>query len=97
MKKVDEKRTQTYQSEVKGTNIKIDYRASIEPTDKGEETSSIYGTITKDGKSVGSVCYEKAPDRMHITFDPFSGTTFKEKQAVTAIVPADVNEVLTVE
>lgn len=97
MKKVEDKRSQAYQSEVKGTSIKIDYRASIEPTDKGEEVASIYGTITKDGKNIGNVSYEKVPDRMHITFEPFSGTTFKEKQAITAVVLVDVNEVLTTE
>lgn len=47
MKKVEEQRTKTFQSEVKNTGIVINYRATLVPTEAGEEVASVYGTIVR--------------------------------------------------
>lgn len=94
MKKVEEQRTQTFQSEVKSTGIAINYRATLIPTEGGEGVASVYGTIVKENKNVGSVNYDKAADRLHISFEPFSATTAKEKQAVTPVAASDVAEII---
>lgn len=94
MKKVEEQRTQTFQSEVKGTGIVINYRATLVPTENGEEVTSVYGTIVKENKNVGSVNYDKAADRQHTSFEPFSATTAKERQAVSPVVALDVAEII---
>ena len=92
MKKVEEKRTKT--SEVKNTGIIINYRAILVPTETGEEVANVYGTIVKDNKNVGGVSYDKAADRMHTSFEPFSATTSKEKQAVSPVAASDVAEII---
>lgn len=94
MKQVEEQRTKTFQSEVKSTGITINYRATLVPTEAGEEVASVYGTIVKDNKNVGSVNYDKANDRMHTSFEPFSATTAKEKQAVAPMAASDVAEII---
>ena len=94
MKKVEEQRTKTFQSEVKNTGIVINYRATLVPTEAGEEVASMYGTIVKDSKNVGSVSYDKAADRQHTSFEPFSATTAKERQSVSSTVASDVAEII---
>lgn len=94
MKQVEEKRTKAFQSEVKSTGIVINYRATLVPIEGGEEVASVYGTIVKENKNVGSVSYDKAADRLHISFEPFSATTAKEKQAVTPVAASDVAEII---
>ena len=93
MKQVEEKRTKTFQSEVKNTGIVINYRATLVPTEAGEEVTSVYGTIVKENKEVGSVNYDKAADRQHTSFEPFSATTAKEKQSVSSVAALDVAEI----
>ena len=78
MKQVEEQRTKTFQSEVKSTGIVINYRATLVPTEAGEEVTNVYGTIVKENKNVGSVSYDKAADRMHTSFEPFSATRSEE-------------------
>lgn len=95
MKQVEEKRTKAFQSEVKGTGVVINYRATLVPVENGEEVSSIYGTISKENKNVGSVNYDKAADRMHTSFEPFSATTAKERQAIMPVAAADVAEIIS--
>lgn len=94
MKKVEETRTKAFQSEVKSTGIVINYRATLVPTEAGEEVSNVYGTIVKDNKNVGSVSYDKAADRMHTSFEPFSATTAKERQSVSTVAASDVAEII---
>lgn len=94
MKQVEEKRTRTFQSEVKNTGIVINYRATLVPAETGEEVSSVYGTVVKDNKNVGSVSYDKAADRMHTSFEPFSATTAKERQSVSSVAASDVAEII---
>lgn len=94
MKQVEEKRTKTFQSEVKNTGIVINYRATLVPTEAGEEVTSVYGTIVKENKEVGSVNYDKATDRQHTSFEPFSATTAKEKQSVSSVTALDVAEII---
>ena len=94
MKKVEEQRTKTFLSEVKNTGIVINYRATLVPIETGEEVANVYGTIVKDNKNVGSVSYDKAADRQHTSFEPFSVTTSKEKQAVSLVVALDVAEII---
>lgn len=94
MKQVEEQRTKTFQSEVKNTGIMINYRATLVPAGAGEEVASIYGTIVKENKNVGSVSYEKTSDRMHTSYEPFSATTAKEKQAVAPVAVSDVAEII---
>lgn len=94
MKQVEEKRTKTFQSEVKGTGIVINYRATLVPTEAGEEVASVYGTIVKENNNVGSVSFEKSADRMHTSFEPFSATTAKEKQSVSLLTASDVAEII---
>lgn len=94
MKKVEEQRKKTFQSEVKNTGIVINYRATLVPTEAGEEVTSVYGTIVKDSKNVGSVSFDKAADRLHISYEPFSATTAKEKQAVSPVAASDVAEII---
>ena len=93
MKKVEEQRTKTFQSEVKN-GIVINYRATLVPTEAGEEVASVYGTIVKDSKNVGSVSFDKSADRLHISYEPFSATTAKEKQAVSPVAASDVAEII---
>lgn len=94
MKQVEEQRTKTFQSEVKGTGVVINYRATLVPTGGGEEVASVYGTIVKDNKNVGSVSYDKAADRQHTSFEPFSATTAKERQSVSSAAASDVAEII---
>lgn len=94
MKQVEEQKTKTFQSEVKNTGIVINYRATLVPTESGEEVASIYGTIVKENKDVGSVSYDKAADRQHTSFEPFSATTAKEKQSVSSVAAMDVAEII---
>lgn len=94
MKQVEEQRTKTFQSEVKGTGVVINYRATLIPTEGGEEVANVYGTIVKENKNVGGVSYDKAADRMHTSFEPFSATTAKEKQAVSSVAISDVAEII---
>lgn len=94
MKQVEEQRTKTFQSEVKGTGIVINYRATLVPTEAGEEVASVYGTIVKENNNVGSVCFEKSADRQHTSFEPFSATTAKEKQSVSSLAASDVAEII---
>lgn len=94
MKQVEERRTKTFQSEVKNTGIVINYRATLVPTETGEEVASVYGTIVKENKNVGSVSYDKAADRQHTSFEPFSATTAKEKQSVSSVAAMDVTEII---
>lgn len=94
MKQVEEKRTKTFQSEVKNTGIVINYRATLIPINGGEEIVSVYGTVVKDNKDVGSVNFDKAADRLHTSFEPFSATTAKEKQAVSSVTASDVAEII---
>ena len=94
MKQVEEKRTKAFQSEVKNTGIVINYRATLVPTGDSEEVTNVYGTIVKDNKNVGSVNFDKAADRLHISFEPFSATTAKEKQAVSPVAASDVAEII---
>lgn len=94
MKKVEEQRTKTFQSEVKGTGIVINYRATLVPAEAGEEVASIYGTISKENKNVGSVNYDKAADRMHTSFEPFSATTATERKSVSSTAASDVAEII---
>lgn len=95
MKQVEEKRTKTFRSEVKNTGIVINYRAMLVPAETGEEVSGVYGTIVKENKNVGSVGYDKAADRMHTSFEPFSATTAKERQSVSSVVALDVAEIIS--
>lgn len=94
MKQVEEKRTKTFQSEVKNTGIVINYRATLVPTEAGEEVANVYGTIVKENNNVGSVSFEKTADRMHTSFEPFSATTAKEKQSVSSLAASDVAEII---
>lgn len=94
MKQVEEKRTKAFQSEVKSTGVVINYRATLVPIEGGEEVANVYGTIVKENKNVGSVSYDKAADRLHVSFEPFSGTTAKEKQAVSPVATSDVLEII---
>lgn len=94
MKQVEEQRTKTFQSEVKNTGIVINYRAILVPTEGGEEVASVYGTIVKDNKNVGSVSFDKAADRQHTSFEPFSATTAKERQSVSSTAASDVAEII---
>ena len=94
MKQVEEQKTKTFQSEVKNTGIVIHYRATLVPTESGEEVASIYGAIVKENKDVGSVSYDKAADRQHTSFEPFSATTAKEKQSVSSVAAIDVAEII---
>lgn len=94
MKQVEEQRTKTFQSEVKNTGIVINYRATLVPTEAGEEVASVYGTIVKENKNVGGVSYDKAADRMHTSFEPFSATTAKERQSVSSTAASDVAEII---
>lgn len=94
MKQVEEQRTKTFQSEVKNTGIVINYRATLVPSEAGEEVASVYGTIVKENKNVGSVSYDKAADRQHTSFEPFSATTAKERQSVSSVAASDVSEII---
>ena len=94
MKKVEEKRTLNFQSEVKGTSIEIDYRVTVVPSGEAEEVSNIYGTIKKDGNPVGSVSYDSSADWMHVSFEPFSAMTAKERKSVSAVAVPDVAEII---
>lgn len=94
MKKVEETRTKAFQSEVKSTGIVINYRATLVPAEAGEEVANVYGTVVKDSKNVGSVSYDKAADRMHTSFEPFSATTAKERQSVSTVAASDVAEII---
>ena len=94
MKKIEEKRTLNFQSEVKGTSIVIDYRVTGVPPEDGGEVSSIYGTIKKDDLPVGSVSYDRAADRVHVSFEPFTGTTAKERKTLAPVVVADGAEII---
>lgn len=94
MKQVEEQRTKTFQSEVKNTGIVINYRATLVPAEAGEEVTNVYGTIVKENKNVGSVSYDKSADRMHTSYEPFSATTAKDKQAIAPIATADVAEII---
>ena len=94
MKQVEEKKTKTFQSEVKNTGIVINYRATLVPTETGDEVINVYGTIVKDNKNVGSVNYDKAADRQHTSFEPFSATTAKERQSVSSVAASDVAEII---
>lgn len=94
MKKVEEQKTKTFQSEVKGTSIVINYRATLVPTEAGEEVASIYGSIVKDNKNVGSVSYDKAADRQHTSFEPFSATTAAERKSISSVTASDVAEII---
>ena len=94
MKHVEEQRTKTFQSEGKNPGIVINYRATLVPTEAGEEVANVYGTIVKDNKNVGSVSYAKAADRQHTSFEPFSATTAKERQSVSSTAASDVAEII---
>ena len=94
MKKVEEQRTKTFQSEVKNTGIVINYRATLVPAEAGEEVTNVYGTIVKENKNVGSVSYDKAADRMHTSFEPFSATTVAERKSVSSVAASDVAEII---
>lgn len=94
MKQVEEQRTKTFQSEVKNTGIVINYRATLVPAEAGEEVTNVYGTIVKENKNVGSVSYDKAADRMHTSFEPFSATTATERKSVSSVAASDVAEII---
>lgn len=94
MKQVEEQRTKTFQSEAKSTGIVINYRATLVPIEAGEEVTDVYGTIVKDNKNVGSVSYDKAADRMHTSFEPFSATTAAERKSVSSVAASDVAEII---
>lgn len=94
MKQVEEQRTKTFQSEVKSTGIVINYRATLVPAEAGEEVTNVYGTIVKENKNVGSVSYDKAADRMHTSFEPFSATTATERKSVSSVAASDVAEII---
>lgn len=94
MKQVEEKKTKTFQSEVKNTGIVINYRATLVPTETGDEVTNVYGTIVKDNKNVGSVSYDKAADRQHTSFEPFSATTATERKSVSSVAASDVAEII---
>ncbi len=94
MKQVEEQRTKTFQSEVKSTGIVINYRATLVPIEAGEEVTNVYGTIVKENKNVGSVSYDKAADRMHTSFEPFSATTATERKSVSSVAASDVAEII---
>ena len=94
MKQVEEQRTKIFQSEVKNTGIVINYRATLVPAEAGEEVTNVYGTIVKENKNVGSVCYDKAADRMHTSFEPFSATTAAERKSVSSVAASDVAEII---
>lgn len=94
MKQVEEQRTKTFQSEVKNTGIVINYRAALVPAEAGEEVTNVYGTIVKENKNVGSVSYDKAADRMHTSFEPFSATTAAERKSVSSVAASDVAEII---
>lgn len=93
MKKVETIEKQTYVSDVKATAVKIEYGVTM----TGGVISSIFGTIKKEDKAVGYINYEAQPDRMHVSFEPFSGTDSKEKKAIATTVTADINELFTEE
>ncbi|RGO88283.1 hypothetical protein DXA84_07720 [Phocaeicola vulgatus] len=94
MKQVEEQRTKIFQSEVKNTGIVINYRATLVPAEAGEEVTNVYGTIVKENKNVGSVSYDKAADRMHTSFEPFSATTAAERKSVSSVAASDVAEII---
>lgn len=94
MKQVEEQRTKTFQSEVKNTGIVINYRATLVPAEAGEEVTNVYGTIVKENKNVGSVSYDKAAERMHTSFEPFSATTAAERKSVSSVAASDVAEII---
>lgn len=94
MKQVEEQRTKTFQSEVKNTGIVINYRATLVPAEAGEEVTNVYGTIVKENKNMGSVSYDKAADRMHTSFEPFSATTAAERKSVSSVAASDVAEII---
>lgn len=94
MKQVEEQRTKTFQSEVKNTGIVINYRATLVPAEAGEEVTNVYGTIVKENKNVGNVSYDKAADRMHTSFEPFSATTAAERKSVSSVAASDVAEII---
>lgn len=94
MKQVEEQRTKTFQSEVKNTGIVINYRATLVPTETSDEVTNVYGTIVKDNKNVGSISYDKATDRQHTSFEPFSATTAAERKSVSSVAASDVAEII---
>ena len=94
MNQVEEQRTKIFQSEVKNTGIVINYRATLVPAEAGEEVTNVYGTIVKENKNVGSVSYDKAADRMHTSFEPFSATTAAERKSVSSVAASDVAEII---
>lgn len=84
----------TFVSKVKeAAGVSVNYRV----TSDGSGVNDIFASIKRDSDSLGHVTYVRSSNRGQMFFDPFDATTAKEKKAITAVVMADLEELLTPE
>ncbi len=85
-----ENTTQNYANSVAGTTVKVGYRAT---TDAEGAVVSIFGTVKKAEAVVGYVNYDRQNDRLHLSFEPFSGLNLRERKALASAALADIAEI----
>ena len=86
--------TQTYTTSVTRTSVKVEYRVT---TDAEGAVTAIFGTARKNDAVVGYVNYERPNDRAHLSFEPYTGLTLRERKAVACAALADIEAITTEE
>ena len=81
-----------FASTVKGAaDVTINHRV----TSDADGVKEIFATIRRADASLGYINYGRDGNRCQIFFEPFNGTTAKEKKAITAVALSDLDELLT--
>lgn len=94
MEKVEEKTTRTFRSDIPDTGISVEYRATYTTEAEEESAATVYVSASKSGKPVASAGYDRAKGRLHVIFEPFTGTTPAERETIAQTVLSDLSGIL---
>lgn len=94
MKQIEEKKTKVFRSDIPDTGISVEYRATYTTGAEQESVATVYVSASKSGKPVASAGYDRAKDRLHVSFEPFTGMTPEEREAVGQTVLSDLSGIL---
>lgn len=94
MKQIEEKKTRTFRSDIPDTGISVEYRATYTTEAEQESAATVYVSAPKSGKPVASAGYDRAKDRLHVSFEPFTGATPAERETIAQTVLSDLSGIL---